>query len=134
MNPCLPLSRQGHPTIAHRFIGGFRIALQTQPRQGRQKPTPLPFLHINDLGTNSQILPSLTGLIGLAARTPTVETVGYCRVSLAGQRVSNPEIDFARSRVIRSCPSPEGGHARQVAHVLAKRGYERISLFLPCEV
>ncbi len=92
MNPCLPLSRQGHPTIAHRFIGGFRIALQTQPREGRQKSTPLQDVSFSDLNTSRGILPSLTGLIGSAALTPTVETVGYCRVSLAGQRPGDPEM------------------------------------------
>ena len=173
----LPWSRQGHPTIAHRFIGGFRFASRTQPREGRvnspiggpqesvtrrvsegraqrgvpptsvngglllgielsqpierrtpsltrrvtgsvdalnreitrifpvndtapplgectregrQKTTPLPDVSFIDLNTSRGILPSLTGLIGSAALTPTVETVGYGRVSLAGQYRGDP--------------------------------------------
>jgi hypothetical protein len=83
---CPLLSRQGLSTIAHRFIGGSRYAPGMQPRQGRQNSTQHPVLIINDLGKNPQLLPSLMGLIGSAALTTTVETVGYCRVSLAEQR------------------------------------------------
>ena len=92
MRLCLPWSRQGHPTIAHRFIGGFRHALGMQPREERQKTPSLPDVSFGDLNTNRETLPSLRGLIGSAALTPTVKTVGYYRVSLSGQRTDNPEL------------------------------------------
>ena len=63
-----------------------------QPRQGRQKTTPSPVSHINDLDTNSKNLPSLTGLIGSADLTPTVKTVGNYRVSLPRQKTGEPEM------------------------------------------
>jgi hypothetical protein len=85
----LPMSRQGLPTIAHRFIGGFRHALGMQPREGRKTLTRWVVTQWNGLFANRKILPSLTGLIGLAPLTPTVETVGYCRVSLMGQRLGD---------------------------------------------
>ncbi len=134
MRHCLRLSRQGHPTIAHRFNGGFKHACVIQPRQGRQKTARSVDTPSNELLALRGILPSLTGLIRSRSLNPTVETESYCRVSLTGQRPGNPEINFAWSRVFRSCPSPDGGHGRQFAHVLAKRGYESMSLFFPCEV
>lgn len=47
-----------------------------QPRQGRQNSTQQPVSIANDLDENLRLLPSLTGLIGTAVLTPTVETVG----------------------------------------------------------
>ena len=87
-----PLSRQGHSTIAHRFIGGFRHASRMQTREGRQKTTPLREVSSDNLKASHETLPSLTGLIGTAALTPTVKTVGYYRASLAGQSTDNPEL------------------------------------------
>ena len=82
----LLMSRQGLPTVAHRFIGGFRHAWWMQPREGRQTLTRSVVTQCSGIFASRGILPSLTGLIGLEALTPTVETVGYCRVSLPGQR------------------------------------------------
>ena len=86
MRHCLRLSRQGLPTIAHRFNGGFRIALWMQPREGRQKVTLFRDATPENPDASRRNLPSLSGLLTRIGRTPTVETVGYCRVSLPGQR------------------------------------------------
>ena len=85
----LPLSRQGHPTLAHRFIGGCRHSLKKQPREGRQKVTPLRDAKSENPDASRRNLPSLSGLLTGIGRTPTVETVGDCRVSLPGQRPGN---------------------------------------------
>lgn len=90
MRDCPLLSRQGLSTIAHRFIGGYRYAWGMQPRQGRQYLTQQPVSIINDPGKDPQLLPSLTGLIGSAVLITTVETVGYCHVSLTGLTGQRP--------------------------------------------
>ena len=88
----LPWSRQGHPTVAHRFIGGFRHASRMQPREGRQNSTPSPEVPFGDPLTSREFLSSLKGLLASAALAPTIETVGYYRVSLAGQRKGDREM------------------------------------------
>ena len=55
-------------------------------------------------------------------------------VQPASLQHADAHLFFARSRVSRRCPSPEGGHARQIAHVLAKRGEQRMSHVCPCDV
>ena len=88
----LSLSRQGLPTIAHLFVGGWKMASLMQPREGRQKMSPPAVSSLYEFELMIAILPSLTGLISSGAQVPTVETVGYCRVSLAGQRPGDPEM------------------------------------------
>ena len=55
-----------------------------QPRQGRQTPAPSPRRLRSGHGFR-RLLPSLAGLVGSSGRSPTVETVGYFRLSLTGQ-------------------------------------------------
>ena len=87
-----PLSRRGVQRIAPRFIGGLRSVSWMQPREGRQKTARLRVVSSYNLNAMRAILSSLTGLISSGAQVPTVETVGYCRVSLAGQRPGDPEM------------------------------------------
>ena len=59
------LSRQGHPTIAHRFSGGTTSRSRPKPRQGRQKLARLSSHHLPRDPDFRRRLPSLTGLVGL---------------------------------------------------------------------
>ena len=86
------LSREGHPTIAHRFNGGKAIPTNRQVPSGTadshecrdraavvSKPQKSP----------CEFLSPLSGLWPRATRGPTAEAVGDCRVFLAGQRVTS---------------------------------------------
>ena len=91
----LNLSRQGHPTIAHRFIGGLRCKKTTRAPGGAKDierdsviDPPLSSRFI-DPSSSPRLVRNLfrpyRDLACHRACCPTVETVGYCRASLTGR-------------------------------------------------
>ena len=82
------LSRQGHPRIAHRFNGGRASSgtPMSPVRDGRSGRSPWP--RAVGVGPPCEILSPLTGLGPDMSVYPTDESVGYCRVSLPGQRAA----------------------------------------------
>ena len=76
------LSRQGQPKIAHRFNGGSDPQMIQPVPPGTTEPSP----QGQCLSAARRFLPPLTGLGPRNSAVPTVETVGYFRLSLAGQR------------------------------------------------
>ena len=102
------LARQGHPTIAHRLSGGTSDSLAatapTGATESRTKAAP----PVTPLWlSQASAVPSGTRRVG-RHRLPTVETVGYCRVSLAGQRGEFP----LETRAWAAVPGRGGGAAR----------------------
>ena len=87
-------------------------------------------------------LPRISGAEAIRA----LQRLGFEKARQSGSHVVLPrgskgcvvplhaELYFARPGLSRSRPSPEGGHAHQFAHVLAKRGYEGEPQFCPREV
>ena len=97
----MSLSRQGHPTIAQRFIAGYTVGICVKSRQGRKTssmPTAIAIYdgasihaYVERSETNRPAVRErrsgdhriLSPLPGLGRRrvssSPTVETVGYFR-------------------------------------------------------
>ena len=81
--PHLSLSRQGHPKIAHRFNGGTsEVSDGPSPDRGdrNRRPRQSRIVAINP-GAKMSVVPTGTRSI-VQVLVPTVETVGYCRMSL----------------------------------------------------
>ena len=83
------LSRQGLPTIAHRFSGTMSRSSSAAPTGATESRTVTSLLPPCDPVLPASTVPDGT-CRGGRNRPPTVETVGYCRVSLAGQRREFP--------------------------------------------
>ena len=82
----LSLSRQGLPRVAHRFNGGRAPGRNDESRQGRQNRA----IIVLTSGRRGATRRASVAPVGAADRErirgPTDESVGYCRVSLPGQR------------------------------------------------
>ena len=77
------MSRQGHPTIAHRFNGGTSdVSDGPSPGKGdrNRRPRQSRIVAINP-AAKASVVPTGTRSV-VQVLVPTVETVGYCRVSL----------------------------------------------------
>ena len=84
------LPRQGLPTIAHRFSGGTMSRSSSAAPTGATESRTVTSLHLPcDPVLLVSAVPHET-CCGGRDRPPTVETVGYWRVSLAGQRREFP--------------------------------------------
>ena len=81
--PHLSLSRQGLPTIAHRFIGGTsEVSDGPSPGRGDRNRCPRQSRIVAiDPAAKASVVPTGTQSV-VQVLGPTVETVGYCRMSL----------------------------------------------------
>ncbi len=96
---------EGRKTIAQRFIAGAQGKRQNQSRQGRK----------NTLGWTLAFFRPRRGLASFRAWAPTVETAGYCRLSLR---------DYLAWRAAPSSPASPGTGSQQRSCTAAHGGQE----------
>lgn len=101
-------SREGRPTIDHRFNGGISDegTLEVPPgtKDTRKIAAGSKTSEVSEDFGSLKPSPSFApmGLGGLLSRKPTIEMVGYCRMSLAGQNARWTEMGKHQSFVTAS--------------------------------
>ena len=124
------LSRQGLPTIAHRFSGGtMSRSSSAAPTGATESRTVTSLLLPCDPVLQASTVPDGT-CRGGRNRPPTVETVGYFRVSLAGQRREFPPKPHASTAWPRRSGRADRswGFLRTMATTLVRRSVGTRSL------
>ena len=107
-------------------FGAYRCALAQEVRRGKPRDTRTSFGCAAPVAQSGNRGHSTWGAWWLPARLAKTPGVPLALALFWLTADTRP-------RLSRSCPSPEGGLASQFAHVLAKRGYVRMSHFCPSE-
>ena len=119
------MSRRDIPKIAQRFIAGFLWQRELESRQGRMK----------NISGDDHFSAVPTGLLSHARRRPSVETLGYFRLSLRDRILINNELtleqytaakkfsarkiqNYPMTNLFRSPNDERNAHANDIDHDL----------------